>query len=81
MAFVIFEPAVLAVMTVGVAPSAPAAPILAPVVSASPCASHPTTTRAFECCIDLARWKVPPTAPLNHPAQPADGAADQKEGR
>ncbi len=81
MAFVIFEPAVLAVLMVGVAPSAPEAPILAPVASASPCASRTATPRAFDCCIDLAQWRVPPTASLNHPAQPADGAADQKEGR
>ncbi|AKH18742.1 hypothetical protein [Sphingomonas sanxanigenens] len=74
MAFAIFEPAILAVLLAGVGQPAPAAP-------ASPCSRHATITSAFDCCLDLAPWKAPPTAPLNRPASSPDGAADQKEGR
>ncbi|WP_233447701.1 hypothetical protein [Sphingomonas paucimobilis] len=78
MAFAIFEPAILAVLLAGAGQPAPAAPMSAP---ASPCSRHATITPGFDCCLDLALWKAPPTAPLNHPASSPDGAADQKEGR
>ncbi|MGW8138269.1 hypothetical protein ACWGNZ_21985 (plasmid) [Sphingomonas zeae] len=78
MAFAIFEPAILAVLLAGVGLPAPAAPMSAP---ASPCSRHATITSAFDCCLDLALWKAPLTAPLIHPAPSPDGAADQKEGR
>jgi len=78
MAFAIFEPAILAVRLAGVGLTAPAAPMSAP---ASTCSRHATITSAFDCCLDLALWKAPPTAPLIHPAPSSHGAADQKEGR
>ena len=78
MAFAIFEPAILAVLLAGAGQPAPAAPMSAP---ASPCSRHATLAPAFDCCLDLALWKAPPTASLNHPAPSLHGAADQKEGR
>jgi hypothetical protein len=66
MAFVIFEPVVLA----GVPQPAPAAPVPAATTTAVlPHGRRATTAPGFDCCLNLALWKAP------------DGAADQKEGR
>lgn len=82
MAFAIFEPAALAALLLGGPHPPPTVPVPAiPAMPASPCGGRAAAAPAFDCCLDLALWKAPPTAPLNLPAPPPDTAADQKEGR
>jgi|GEM_PF-5054581 hypothetical protein len=83
MAFVIFEPALLAALLAGTSLLMPGAPVAATGVAvASPCNSAAASTAGFDCCVRLAGWTAPAPTPPNHSASvPLDDAADQKEGR
>lgn len=83
MAFVIIEPALIAVLLVGSPPPAPALSAIAPIVPpTSPCSARAPSKAAFDCCLHLTFWAAPATTPLNDPAEASQNdAADQKEGR
>ena len=83
MAFVIFEPALVAALLAGTSLPMPAAPVAAAGAAvASPCTSAAASTAGFDCCVHFAGWTATAPTPLNHsaPVLP-DDAADQKEGR
>jgi hypothetical protein len=83
MAFVIFEPALVAALLAGTSLPVPAAPVAtAAAAVASPCTSAGGSTAGFDCCVHFASWTAPVPTPPNHSAPvPSEDAADQKEGR
>ena len=83
MAFVIFEPALVAALLAGTSLPVPAAPVAAAGAAvASPCTSAAASTAGFDCCVHFAGWTAPaPTLPHHSAPVLPDDAADQKEGR
>lgn len=82
MAFVIFEPALVAALLAGTSLPLPTAPVAVAGAAVAPCTAAAASTAGFDCCVHFAGWTAPaPTLP-HHPAPVLpDVAADQKEGR
>jgi len=81
MAFIILEPALVALLLASATASTPAASTAAITPArGSPCNAGVAASAGFDCCLHLPAWSAITATPLNHSAQSREGA-DPQEGR